>query len=443
MQKEKTSNYYELVEGDTIYRKLAKGFIKERPFFYDKNKLWWMWSSDDHCWQIVDQVDLMVAVDKWAKIESEKASFRSSLLEALRKQGRENQPKEAPRTWIQFREMLVDVDTGKQFEATPEYFITNPIPWRLGDSEETPMIDKLFEDWVAGNGQDESYITTLYEIAAFCLLPDYPLHRIICLIGTGCNGKGSFIRLLERFVGKGNYTSSDIHLLANRVFEGAKLYRRLLCTIGEIDKAIFKKTSLLKRLTGQDTIGYEIKRKNPFDGLNFAKIVIATNTLPETTDKSDGFFRRWLIVDFPNKFEEKGNVVDMISDDEFENLARKSVGILRALLMRGHFTNEGTIDQRRKRYEERSNMLDVFLDKYLDKDPSHVMRYGELYERFVDDLKSQGLRQQSKIEFSRGLKERGYELRKTRFGEDADVALSVIGMSWKDETDDFDTDETA
>jgi len=322
------------IEGDTLYRKLAKGFIEEQPFFYDRNRLWWMWNRSEHYWYMVDEVDLMVAVDKWTRIESEKPAFKHSLLEALKKQGRQNEPKYAPKTWIQFKDTLVNIKDNSEFKATPEYFITNPIPWRLGDCEDTRTIDKIFRQWMVGGDQDESYITTLHEIAAFCLLADYPLHRIICFIGTGCNGKGSFIRLLERFVGPGNFTSSDIHTLANRVFESAKLYRKLLCTIGEIDKAIFRKTSLLKRLTGQDTIGFEIKRKNPFDGHNYAKIVIATNTLPETTDKSDGFYRRWLIVDFPNKFEETGDVVDTIPDVEFENLARKSIGVLNRLLER-------------------------------------------------------------------------------------------------------------
>jgi len=427
------------INGNTLYRQLAKGFIEEQPFFYDRNRLWWMWNRSEHYWYMVDEVDLMVAVDKWTRVESEKPAFKHSLLEALKKQGRQNQPKQAPKTWIQFKDTLVDIKDNSEFKATPEYFITNPIPWRLGDCEDTPTIDKVFEEWMVGGDQDESYITTLYEIAAFCLLADYPLHRIICFIGTGCNGKGSFIRLLERFVGRGNYTSSDIHTLANRVFESAKLYRKLLCTIGEIDKAIFRKTSLLKRLTGQDTIGFEIKRKNPFDGHNYAKIVIATNTLPETTDKSDGFYRRWLIVDFPNKFEERGDVLETIPNVEFQNLARKSTITLQRLLERGRFTNEGSIEQRREKYEKRSNMLDAFLSEYTRQDVELALVYGELYDRFTDYLKSQGLRQQSKVEFSKALAERGYEIRKKRF--DHAVLHGVYGLTWKSEIEELEPKE--
>jgi len=437
-QKDPTSKPWEIA-GNTVYRQLAEGFMEEQPFFYDRNRLWWMWDRNKRYWHMVDEVDLMVALDNWTRVESEKPAFRHGLMEALKKQGRRNEPKQAPKTWIQFQDTIVDIEDMAEFQATPEHFVTNPIPWQLGESEATPTIDKIFHDWVSGENQGKTYVDTLHEIAAFCLLMDYPLHRIICLIGTGCNGKGSFIRLLERFVGDGNYTSSDIHMLSNRVFETAKLYRKLLCTIGEIDKAIFRKTSLLKRLTGQDTIGFEIKRKNPFDGHNYAKIVIATNTLPETTDKSDGFYRRWLIVDFPNKFEETGDVVDTIPNVEFQNLARRSTMTVRRLLERGRFTNEGSIEQRREKYEKRSNMLDAFLSEYTREDVNRAIVYGELYDRFTDYLKSQGLRQQSKVEFSKALAERGYEIRKRRF--DHAVLHGVYGLTWKSEIEELEPKE--
>ncbi len=42
---------------------------------------------------------------------------------------------------------------------------------------ETPTIDKIFEEWVG-----EEYVKTLYQIIAYCLLPDYPMNRLFCFI---------------------------------------------------------------------------------------------------------------------------------------------------------------------------------------------------------------------------------------------------------------------
>jgi len=74
----------------------------------------------------------------------------------------------------------------KEFEASPRYFVTNPIPQSIenGGVMETPNMDRIFEEWV-GKGNVEQ----LYEILAYSLLPDYPIHRLFCFIGEGLNGK--------------------------------------------------------------------------------------------------------------------------------------------------------------------------------------------------------------------------------------------------------------
>lgn len=426
-------------EQTTMYKKLANGFILTQPIFFDKNQIWWMWNFDSYLWEMIDEVDLMNKFDDYILMESEHQGIRGRILEALRKVARSNKPKDAPKSWVQFKDKIVDLNTGREFEASHEWFVTNPLPWELGDSEDTPTIDKFFGDWMIKEKGDEDYINTLYEIIAYSILPDYPLHRIVCLIGSGSNGKSTYIRLLEKFLGKENYTSSDIHLLANSRFECAKLFKKLVCVVAEIDKGIFSKTSLLKRLTGQDPIGFEFKGKTPFDSHNYAKIIIATNTLPDTTDKSDGFYRRWLIVDFPNQFQDKGEIIKDVPEAEFKNLARKSIRILQNLLKKGVFTKEGDLQSRKAKYENHSNPLDSFIEAYFERVPEGNIIYGELFEHFNEYMKSQNLRTVSRIEFSRMLGERKLEtkiisIKRKLEGSETEIKTTtkcVLGLKWK------------
>jgi putative DNA primase/helicase len=124
---------------------------------------------------------------------------------------------------------------------------------------------------------------------------------------------------------------------------------------------------MLKKLTGQDLIGYEYKNKNLFEDMNYAKILISTNNLPPTTDKTVGFYRRWTIIDFPNRFDEGKSVEENVPEFEFENLARKCVKILKEVLEYGKFTNEGTIEERTKKFEELSNPFDKFWKENVDE----------------------------------------------------------------------------
>jgi P4 family phage/plasmid primase-like protien len=421
----------------SFYRSIAEKFMVYSPFYYDKNKIWWLWDDYKKRWEIVDEVDIMIRFDTFFNRDTEKSEEKSRILESLRKVGRKNKPKEIPNTWLQFKDKIVDIETGSEMEASPEFFVLNPIPWSLGNSEETPIIDKLFYEWVVKEDfQDETYVDTLYQTVAFTLLPVYAIHRIICLIGDGCNGKTSFTRMLEKFIGKYNATSSDMKILIESRFETAKLYKKLLCVLGEIDIGILNRTSLLKRLTGDDKIGFEIKRKTPFDDYNYAKIFIATNNLPETIDKTGGFYRRWLIIDFPNVFEEGKDVVDDIPNYEYENLARKCVRILKGLLKKGKFLNEGDVKFRKKKYETRSSSINQFVEEYCVKDGESFIIFSEFYEKYKEFLVSRRLRIATKLELSKVLRDAGYEMKvrriKNEFGE-ITTAMCVLGIKFIDE----------
>ena len=121
------------------------------------------------------------------------------------------------------------------------------------------------------------------------------------------------------------------------------------------EKLVIEYSPLLKKLTGQDPIGAEFKGKQPFDFVNYAKLCIGSNSLPSSTDTSDGFYRRWTIVNFDNNFREGKDILKTIPEVEYNNLARKVTLILPELLDKGMFTNQGSIEQRMKDFIFASN----------------------------------------------------------------------------------------
>jgi P4 family phage/plasmid primase-like protien len=381
-----------------------------QPYFYDKNGLFWFWQSDEYKWEIVDEVDLMNSIDESLNFYGATINpkIKANYIEAFKRIGRLHTPKAPPKEWVQFKSKVFDIKTGKIMDATAEYFFCNPIPWKIGDSTDTPTIDKLFREWVG-----EEYVATLYEIISYCCYPDYPIHLLFSLTGTGRNGKSQFQRLIVLFVGVDNTCSTELDVLLDSRFESVKLYKKLVCSMGETNFGVINKTSLLKKLTGQDLIGYEFKNKKPFDDYNYAKILINSNSLPSSEDTSEGFYRRWLIIDFPNQFPEGKSITDSIPLVEFENLARKVTEILPKLIDKASFSNQGTIEQRREKYIKASNPLMFFIDQACDKADDLYVRYSELYTAYVYYLSKHKKRIISRREFSSALTKEGFEVRKT------------------------------
>lgn len=421
----------------------TKMIVQDQGIYFDKNNLWWIWHNEDFCWKIVDEVDIMNAVDRSLNYGSGTldAKMKSMILEGLRREGRKLSPKPLPLEAVQFKDKIVNISSKEVIPASKEYFAINPIPYAIGETDDTPIMDKLFTDWVGADKKD-----LLYEILAYSLSSEYFIHRIFCLIGSGSNGKSKFINLTKKFVGDSNYCSTDLDALMASRFEASKLHKKLLCLMGETNFSTISKTEKLKRLCGQDPVGFEYKGKNGFDDINYAKIVIATNALPQTSDRTKGFYRRWLIIDFPNEFKENGDVLKTIPDVEFNNLARKSIKFLARLFKENKFSYEGSVEDRQKDYEKHSNPMKQFIQDGYTNDPNGQIPFFEFFEAFSSYLVSKGLRAMSKREVSDQLENLGYSTEKKHPPHNSNTTwVYVLGLYKNSGTltsDTKDTDDT-
>lgn len=421
---------------------MIEQFYERVPFCYDRAKMWWLWSSPRKCWELTDETDLLNSIDKALDTSDNtiKSDVKNEIIEAMKRVGRKHQPKPIKETWVQFNNSIIDVATGKIIEPTPEYFSVNPIPWDLGETEETPTIDKIFSQWV-----EPDRISTIYEVVAYCFLPDYPINRLFYLVGGGNNGKTCFNNLIIKLVGKENTASVDLDQLQTSRFESSKIYKKLVAFIGETNFSTIRKSDKLKKLCGKDLIDFEFKGKTGFSDYSYAKMIINTNALPQTNDRTGGFYRRWLRIKFPNEFTEKVDILATIPDQEYNNLAKKCVRILAQLLKAREFTNEGTIEDRAQAYEEVSNPIVKFIDLTYEKDIDGKVLFSEFRDTFLVWLKQNKLRVMSSRELSFTLAREGYLTKKQNVRLENNYVTTktwILGLRDKQEVNLDNTDNT-
>jgi P4 family phage/plasmid primase-like protien len=421
----------------TGYIHAATVFISEQPLYYDESKLWWIWDHLKRIWIQTDETNILNIARKSLQLIGDATVRRHThLVEALRQVGRDNKPEELEKEWIQFGSELYNINTQERKQSDPQYFSTNTVPWELGDTTHTPKLDELFKSWVG-----EEHISTLKEVLAYCMYRDYPIHIVTFLNGGGRNGKSTYFRVMKKLIGEDNIASTDLERLTQNVrFETFNLYKKLVAVMGETNFAILNRTSIIKSLSGQDTIPYEPKGKVAFTGENYAKLVIASNSLPTSDDTSEGWYRRWLIIDFPNEFPEGKDILADVPDSEYNALARTCAELLPHLLSRGAFTNQGSIEERKQRYIAVSNPLSIFLDTHTNRDFDGHVRYTDLYIRYVQWLADRKQRKVTRKEFGRVLEDEGLEVRRTtvkdEFGE-LEKGTFVFGIKYKTSPTEF------
>ena len=123
------------------------------------------------------------------------------------------------------------------------------------------------------------------------------------LIGEGGNGKSILIGLFEEIIGRNNVSSVALQELSQR-FQGTRLFGKLLNSCADIPLGALEDDSVIKKITGGDTVTREHKGKDATEFLPYAKYLFSANRFPYVGDKSDGFMRRLRIVVMDKKPKE-------------------------------------------------------------------------------------------------------------------------------------------
>lgn len=391
------------------YREAASIYIELNPTYYDKQRNWWVWNDEIKRWEKDDETTILKHTEDCLGKKDYTIKNKRFILEALQQESRFNIPEPLPDTWIQFEDTLIDFTNQKEYPSTPAWFTVNPLPYKPGPTEDTPTMDKLFTEWVG-----EKYVKTLYEVLAYCCYRKYPIHVAIALVGSGRNGKSSFLKVLTKFLGQENCADSNIHQMSTDKFEIFNIYQKLACIMGETNFKVLEDSQTFKKITSGDLVSFQAKHKGSFSDYSYATVVIASNSLPISADTSDGWYRRWLRIKFPNEFPEGPDPTENIPEEEYHALSRKVIYILPKLLEKKTFTNQGTIEERKQMYISDSNPLMEFIQSCCNtSDQNGYVRYSEMYMRYCEYLKSKKKRRVSHKEFTSVLQDEGFEIIKT------------------------------
>lgn len=131
---------------------------------------------------------------------------------------------------------------------------------------------------------------------------EYKYQSILYLLGNGSNGKsyvGGFI--MSKLIGIKNSSAVGLDSLAdkNNRFDKASLHHKLLNFEADSSANFVKGTETLKKLSGGlDAVHAEKKGKDAFSFTNYAKLMFSMNELPAFNDRTNGWYRRILILNF-------------------------------------------------------------------------------------------------------------------------------------------------
>jgi P4 family phage/plasmid primase-like protien len=286
---------------------------------------------------------------------------------------------------------LYNWKTGTFRGHTPDYPSRIQTPVRYDQNAKCPSIEKFFE--IVFKPDD---VPKIIEFIGYCLYRGYPVQKALILLGSGGTGKSIFIDIVKHFVGEENTFSVNPQDMNKDRFATADLYRKLLDAVPDVGSEKLTQTAAIKALTGhKDIIRAQRKNQDPFQFVNYAKMIFGLNTLPETSDRTSGWYRRIEMVRMEHVLGDtelsKEFIAKLTSPEELSGLFNLTIKELPGLLDRNTFTNETSREDAAEAYEAASRPMEYFCEHFLRHAPEINITKADLFEKYQAFCKAVGV----------------------------------------------------
>lgn len=283
-----------------------------------------------------------------------------------------------PKYKINFENGVYDLMKEELLEHDHKYMFTQQIPHKYKEDAECPSIKEFFNEIT----ESEEDAKTLMELSGYAMLPNMPISAAFLLIGKGGNGKTVFIETLKELLGEANTKDEDLQKIENSKFHTSPLYRKLMVISDDLPSEKLETGSTLKSLTGGGDVRAEIKNGERFEFKNYATPLFACNEIPQTEDQSKGFFRRWILLDFPFEFTENPNPDNpkekeresefslkkrLHKAEELEGYVKQSIDALVRVLENQSFASQKPAEETRQRWNSYASPIMEFIYEYIEQ----------------------------------------------------------------------------
>ena len=183
----------------------------------------------------------------------------------------------------------------KLLPHSSNYFTLVKLPYDYDPKAECPKWLEFLDEIMEG---DEERIHLLQQWIGYLLTTTLSEQKFIICIGEGANGKGVFFIIVISMLGIENCSSVPLSHFGYRFSLFSTFGKLLNATSEGIGEITSRSEAVLKEYTAGDMMTFERKYQDPFSVVPTAKLMFATNEFPAFNDRSQGIWRRILLVPF-------------------------------------------------------------------------------------------------------------------------------------------------
>lgn len=286
-----------------------------------------------------------------------------------------------PEGLLNLKNGVLDLKTGHFDPHSPTRRFTRQIPFDFDPNARCAKFLEFLEQ-VLPKERERREVQKLF---GYCVgVPGNPYQCAHMFVGQGNNGKSKLLAILRVLLGKENVAAETLQSLTELQFSSAKLFGKLACIFADLPSNPIRYTSMFKALTGEDLVRAELKFGAIFYFLNGAKLVFSANELPEVSDRTRAFWRRWFLIRFEQDFtgREDRTLPDRLYPELPGILNWALAGV--PLLGEDHgFLTELGAEDLKSEWRKLSDTLAWFVAEMVEDDANNIVPKEDFYEAYT------------------------------------------------------------
>ena len=320
-----------------------------------------------------------------------------------------------PRPVVVFANGFRDVDEllsdcGAQLHNhDPNLFNLTALPFSYEANAGCPLWLQTLDEILPRLSSDDHRIEVVQEFMGYSVLAgETRFEKFLVLVGSGKNGKSTILKVWRQLLGVENVSSVSLDSLGSN-FRLIGLQGKLANIAYDMQKLDRVDEGRLKVLTSGEPLQIDKKHKDPIDAMPRARLVFATNELPPFLDRSDGIWRRLLVIPFYQQFHDEDPNIDRqranrLIERELPGIANWLLGGLRRLLQQNRFTDFAVCRSALEEHRIASDPVRQFVDECVELDDAASVLCDTLYAQYKNFCSTHGRMAKNSADVGKQLK---------------------------------------
>lgn len=344
---------------------------------------------------------------------------------------------------VNFKNGMLDLKTGELQPHSP-YRLSSVQFKAIYDSKaEAPGIERFLKEILL-----EEDVLRIFEMVGYSMDASANFHSAFLLVGGGNNGKSTLLKVIEKLFGSENLCTVGLQTLEDVQWAPARLFGKSANVVADMELSVLKTAAIFKAAVAGDRISGERKFKPNFEFEPTTTHILSMNELPPNFDRTDGFYRRLEIIDFPFQFvnepskpnekkarSQKELIDELTTERELNGFASLAIYFYRLALARGALTSTDASRAAVEDYREQNQPELQFFKATLETGAvEDFLSIGEIYAEYQAWLEEEfagGRKPIPKRRLNENLKgffESAVPGQKKRAGR---VAQGIFGLRWR------------